>query len=186
MLQIKRKRLQRAGGRRYREMNPVVRKLRNVVVSVAVLVALIIVAGLAWTWFSGQNSAPVKVAAVPKVPSKSHAPQKPSPTGVVGVAVQFISTPVRPGDNATMTIHTNIGANCTIMVAYNNVPAKDSGLVPKKADDMGLVTWGWTVPTTTPVGKWPATATCANTTKSGMVVGTLEVVKTLPTPAATQ
>lgn len=154
--------------------------VRNTFISGVVLFLLIIILAIAYIWFLGQQEPTTSlIKKVPKAPSapKLLAPHKPKPDAVVGVSVQSLTTPVTPGANASIMIRTNPEAKCTIAVIYNNVPSKDSGLVEKIADEYGMVNWTWTVPASTPVGKWPVRVTCANLKKSGFVEGKLEVKK---------
>ena len=59
----------------------------------------------------------------------------------------------------------NPGAACQISVKVNNAALPDTGLVPKIADEFGIVTWSWTVPKNVLSGKWPVEMTCANEAK---------------------
>jgi hypothetical protein len=93
------------------------------------------------------------------------------------VSIQSITSPVAPGDNASIYIHTNRDSKCTITAVYNNIPSKDAGLSPKTADEYGLASWSWTVESTVPVGKWPVTVTCVWNKKIAVVVGDLIVKK---------
>lgn len=176
MLEIKQKPHQKVA-RHSQKLRPVARLFRKFIITSFVLCLIFAGGALAYTWFDGKYGEPPKVATMPTKPAPTRAPTKASPTGRIGASVQFITSPIVPGENATITVRTNADANCTIKAEYNKVPAKDSGLMPKKADEFGMVTWGWTVPVGTPLGKWPVTVTCANLKNSGMVIGDLVVVK---------
>lgn len=134
-----------------------------------------------YTYYFGPQATP-KVLDNTKAASGNPLPVAPKvdPRAPVGVSIQTLSSPVTPGSNAMVTIKTKPGATCTIALSYGSVKAKDSGLTPIKADEFGVVTWSWTVDPTAPVGKWPVDFRCADATKSGVVGGTLEVVKQLP------
>lgn len=154
--------------------------VRKTVIWAVVLLILTISLAIAYIWYLGQQEPPTGlIKEAPKAPSRPKllAPHKPKPDAVVGVSVQSLTTPVAPGANASVMIRTNPEAKCTITVIYNNVPSKDSGLVAKVADEYGMVNWTWTVPASTPVGKWPVRVTCANIKKSGVVEAKLEVKK---------
>ncbi len=181
MLEIKQKPHQRVV-HHTSKLSPVLRGLRRVLIAATILALLFIVGALIYTWYTSKNSTPAEVTSISKLkkPTPVVSPTKPSPTARVSASVQLISSPVKPGDNATIAIRTNADANCTIKVEYNTVVAKDSGLIPKKANEFGVVTWAWTVPVGTPLGKWPVTVTCANLKNSAMVVGDLVVAKTAP------
>lgn len=164
------------------KLRPLLHALRRVVTGVLVIGLILTAIGFAYTWYNSKYGEEPKVTATLKPKPKPRERVKPSPTGPVNASVQSLTTPIMPGSNASITVHTNADANCTITVEYNKVASKDSGLIPKKADDMGLVTWGWTVPANTPVGKWPVKVTCANLKKSGMVIGDLVVTNEAPKP----
>jgi len=153
--------------------------LRNTVISIAVLLGLLVGGGVAYTWYMGQQ--PVAPAAVAIQEEKKSAPAvkptAPSPTGRVSASVQMLTSPVLPGENASITVRTNALAKCTIKVEYNKVPSTDSGLMQKAADEFGMVTWAWSVPAAAPLGKWPVKVTCANEKNSAMVQGDLVVKK---------
>jgi hypothetical protein len=176
MLEIKQTRGQRVV-HHSRKASPMLRAVRNVIVTMVILMGLFVGGGVVYTWYNGKYGEPPKVTATLKKPVPSRSPSKPSPTGRVGASVQMITSPIAPGDNASITVKTNADAKCTIVVEYNKVVAKDSGLVQKVADDYGLVTWAWSVPVTAPAGKWPVTVLCANLKFSGQVIGDLVIKK---------
>lgn len=62
--------------------------------------------------------------------------------------------------NASLAIRTCPEAACSITVTYANEISKDAGLLPKPADEFGVVQWTWTVESSRPVGKWPVDVTC--------------------------
>jgi hypothetical protein len=127
----------------------------------------------------GQH-AKVKETIVPvKTTTKPTAtgPVQLAPNAKEGVAVQSLSSPVAPGENASIYIHTNRDSKCTITVVYNKIPSKDAGLAPKTADEFGLVSWSWTVEASAPVGKWPVTVTCEWNKKIAVVIDDLIVKK---------
>lgn len=104
-------------------------------------------------------------------------PQKPDPDAPVGASVQSLITPVKAGQNTSMTVRTNAGSKCSIEVKYGEVAGEDSGLVAKIADNYGIVTWSWTVDEAATVGTWPVKVTCKFNKKSAYVEGTLKIVK---------
>lgn len=162
--------------------SPLLRTIRNTAVGILILGGIFVGGGVGYIWYMGQK-APVQ-AVSPAPVSRSTAllrtPPQPRPDARVGASVQSLTTPITPGSNATITIRTNAKAKCTISAEYNNVPSKDSGLLPKTADEYGMVTWSWTVGPTVPIGTWPVKMTCANAKNSAEVNGKLQVVKTLP------
>lgn len=160
----------------------VIRSIRNTVISIAALLVLFVGAGLIYTWFVGHNT-PTKqiVAETTTAPTPVIKHVDPGTNVPEGASVQSITSPVMPGDNASVIVKTNPGSWCTITAMYNNVPSKDSGLSGKTSDDFGSVSWTWTVEATVPVGTWPVTVTCLRNKLSAVVVGNLVVSKTLQT-----
>ncbi|MGH7197061.1 MAG: hypothetical protein ACREGJ_04855 [Candidatus Saccharimonadales bacterium] len=147
------------------------------IISVLVLLILFVGGGVAYTWFMGQNSkktlgveTPVETTRTPVIKPTRLAPDAP-----VGASVTMLTSPVMPGENASITVKTNPEAKCTIKVEYNDVPSTDSGLKPKIADEYGIISWTWTVPGSAPLGKWPVEVKCANDKRSAVVVGDLVV-----------
>lgn len=78
----------------------------------------------------------------------------PSPSGSLTLQIVSVTSPVNPGDNATLIAQTIPGANCEITVYYKSGPSSASGLGPKTADSSGRVSWTWKVGTNTSPGNW--------------------------------
>jgi hypothetical protein len=144
-----------------------------------VLIILFAGAGVAYVYYTGKdsNAKDEQPLTAPEVKRALPKPRMPGPNAPVGVAVESLTTPVAQGANASLIIKTNATSTCKIVVAYNNVPAKDSGLADKVADDYGLVTWTWTVDPTAAPGSWPVKVTCGYHGKTGFVQTTLQVTK---------
>ena len=66
---------------------------------------------------------------------------------------------------ATIGIKTNPGADCQITVRADKDPLPDLGLVPKIADEYGIINWSWKVPGDISPARWPVEVTCANEAK---------------------
>lgn len=152
------------------------RSIRNTAIAIAVLLVLFICAGLVYTWYQGRTPAVNTVTTSPtKTSTQTVQHVAPADNVQEGVSVQSLTSPVEPGDNASISVKTNPGSWCTITVEYNKVPSKDSGLIGKTADEYGTATWAWTVGPSTPVGKWPVTVTCLRNKLSAVVIGDLVV-----------
>ncbi|CAN5327919.1 hypothetical protein BH10PAT3_BH10PAT3_4340 [soil metagenome] len=153
--------------------------LKKMLLSAVILLLIAILGGATYVYIVDREAAqklpePVAVPAEkPLLPE----PSMPGPNAPNSAAVQYIETPVKAGDNSTITVTTGPNAACTIAVAYNNIASKDSGLMPKAADVHGSVTWSWTVDKTAAAGKWPVKVTCVRNNKTGYVEGYLEVTK---------
>jgi hypothetical protein len=155
------------------------RALRNIIISAFVLVVLFGAAGAAYVLLMGGKESDAKTeqpVAPPPAPAFP-TPRKPNPKDPESAGLEVLTSPVKPGENSSITVQTQPTSNCTISVAYNNVPTKDSGLVPKTADAYGNVTWSWTVDPAAPEGTWPVKVTCVFSGKSAVVIGNLQVSK---------
>lgn len=170
MLEIKRSKL-RAGPRRKRALAVI----KRVMLTILILTMLFVVAGLVYTWYMGQKPAPVIQEPVPVKKQTVVTPVKPDDDARIGAAVQTLTSPIQAGSNASISIHTTAGAACSIEVLYNKIASTDSGLIPKVADEFGMVSWTWTVESSRPAGTWPVNITCAYNERSIFVRGDLVV-----------
>lgn len=156
----------------------IVKTVRNIAISTVVLLVLVVGGGVAYTWYVGQDEA-ANTAAIPApvapTPAPVVKPTKPAADAKQSAAVQMLTSPVAPGENASIMVKTNATSECTITVEYNKIPSTDSGLKPKTADEFGIVSWTWTVEETVPIGKWPVDVVCAYNDQTAMVRGTLVV-----------
>lgn len=150
-------------------------------VSAVILLVLMIGGGIFYVWYSGQNSEPIVVKNITKAAKTTIVP-KPAvvdENAKVGVSIQALTTPVKPGSNSSISVKTNPGASCAITVKYNKVASTDSGLKPKDSDEYGVVSWTWTVESSVPLGTWPVDVTCSRNNKSGFNSGDLVVSNTV-------
>jgi hypothetical protein len=164
-----------------RRRGSALRTLRNIVISIVFLLALFAGAGVAYIKFYGPAT-DAKSDKAPVAPNPDLAiptPPKLSPNAPENAAVESLISPVKAGENTSISVKTNPDSVCTISATYNNVASKDSGLATKNSDVYGNVTWAWTVDKTAPAGKWPVKVTCLYTKnkKSAVVVGDLQVTK---------
>jgi len=92
----------------------------------------------------------VRIAA--STPSSSPASTSASAAGLPALSQQSnelplrimsVTSPVRPGVNATLVAQTILGAECSIIIDYG--PSGVQSLRPKIADGSGKVSWTWTV-----------------------------------------
>ncbi len=144
--------------------------LRNVLLSALLMLLLLVGLGLLYTWYV--DSQPKNLDTAEKTSAtKTTAMKAPAidPNAPVGVAVQSLSSPVAPGENASLTIRTKPTAICHVEVSYTGVPTttRDSGLGDKKADEFGVVIWSWTIPTTAQKALSPVSVRCELDDKSG-------------------
>jgi hypothetical protein len=154
----------------------ILRIVRNIAISIFVIAAVLVGAGLVYTWFVGKQ-APVVTTVQPENEETSTPIKRTAPADNVplGASVQSLTSPVSPGENASIIIKTNPGAWCTIKVVYDKTASTDSGLVGKTSDEFGSVSWTWTVNQNAAKGKWPVTVTCVRNKLSAVVVGDLLV-----------
>lgn len=153
---------------------------RKIAVSVVMILLLFTGFGVSYTWFYGNEPAeevPLLTDTVVTAIAPAVKPRIPSATAQVSAAVRMLTTPIEQGSNASITVSTLAGSACNIRVEYNKEASTDSGLIPKIADEFGIVTWTWTVETSRPVGKWPVDVTCAFNDRSAFVRGDLVIEK---------
>jgi hypothetical protein len=154
-------------------------RIKTIGISSLVILLLLVGVGAAYTWYNGQQPASIaKVPASNEPQAKQIVPKTLDKNVQESAAVQTVTSPIAPGENAMISIKTNPTSNCKISAVYNNVAAVDSGLAPRKADNFGTVNWAWTVPKGTPLGSWPITVTCEYYGKSAVVTQDLRVQAT--------
>jgi hypothetical protein len=73
-----------------------------------------------------------------------------------GVLKVSLTTPVRTGSYAQLTVKVTPPARCTIQIIYDTV-SKEKGLGPKTG---GRITWRWKVGSNRHPGRWPITIRC--------------------------
>jgi hypothetical protein len=154
--------------------------VRNTFLSVMVLLIIFIGVGAAYTYLGGDESTPPQTAvSKPEVtPQQMIKPVMQDPNGPVGVAIGALTTPVRPGANASIQVRTHSGAKCDITVTYDTGISTDSGLVSKTADEYGVAAWSWTVGSNVADGKYPVNVACAYNGRSGVGTPQQEVSRT--------
>lgn len=145
-----------------------------IVINILVLVIIGLLIGIWYVWQSGKNVVEVEPIVQVEKPKVVEAP-KADPVGPVGVSTQVFTSPVQQGSNVSVTIRTRPEAACSIMVTYDKDKSNDAGLLPKTADEFGVVQWTWTVESSRPVGKWPVDITCGLGKESGYHKLELEV-----------
>ena len=158
----------------------IIRSIRNASISMLVLLILVLSAGVIYTWYMGQTDA-VNMAAVAEPveyePVTVVKPAKPAANAKVGASIQALTSPVKPGDNTSLTVKSTPGASCAISVVYDKMPSTDSGLKPQIADDFGIANWAWTVEPSVPLGTWPLKVTCTYLEQSAVVQADLSVAR---------
>jgi len=91
------------------------------------------------------------------------------------IALISVTSPAAPFTDATLTISTTPGANCSIVVHYKSGPSRAKGLVPKVASNSGRVSWTWRVGSNSTFGRWPIVVTCEKGTDHGELKTSFEV-----------
>ncbi|WP_051344287.1 thermonuclease family protein [Alicyclobacillus herbarius] len=78
-----------------------------------------------------------------------------STSSTSGLSIVSSHLSVAPREKASITIRTKPGVRATIEVDYKSGPSHASGLGAQTVPKSGLVTWSWTVGSSTTPGKWP-------------------------------
>jgi hypothetical protein len=83
----------------------------------------------------------------------------------LNVKVVSVTSPVKVGGQAKLTVETAPKARCTPNLQSKsgaaNYGTKVTGLNRKTADSHGMVGWNWRVPPGTTAGIWPIEITCS-------------------------
>ncbi len=167
------------GNARYYTVERRRRSIRSSIIAVVILAGLLFTGGTAYTWYMSQQEA-VEATPLPDVVSKAVAPKAPvkiADDAKVGISVQTLTSPVSRGGNSSISIKTLPTATCSIKFTYNSDKreSKDSGLIPKAADEFGVLSWTWTVTPDTQSGVWPVEVTCAHGSQSAYARGDVTV-----------
>jgi hypothetical protein len=72
-----------------------------------------------------------------------------------------VTSPVRAGSNATLTVSVTRTASCSITVNYKSGPSHAAGLYAKRSN-AGRVSWTWKVGTNTTPGRWTIDVYCGS------------------------
>lgn len=154
--------------------------LKKVLVFSVVLLVMYSAFGVFYTWYIGKDEVVTDESQLVESTQKTtttpitHVQQDPNAN--VGASVQYTSTPLKPGSEASLSVRTNSFATCDIKFTYkDNIDSKSEGLITKTADDYGSVDWHWIVDKDAPIGEWPVTVTCRKNTKSGVVISRIKI-----------
>ena len=102
---------------------------------------------------------------------------QPGPARAADLLITLISvtSPAAPFTDATLTVSTAPGANCSIVVHYKSGPSRAKGLIPKVVGSSGRVSWTRRVGSNTTPGRWPIVVTCEKATDRGELRTSFEV-----------
>lgn len=159
----------------------VLKFIGKIFLSIFIILLVFVVAGALYTWFMGKQQPPQQaVISQEETPAPTIKAPVVAPDAIVSVSAQSVTTPVKPGDNASIVVKTNPEATCTITVTYGEVgeeekQSDDSGLIKKVSDEFGIVSWAWTVEADRPQGTWPIEVTCANIKNSAYLKSDLVI-----------
>ncbi len=71
-----------------------------------------------------------------------------------------LTSPVRPGGNASVTVQTDPRTQCMLLVHYKTRAAEANLALPKRADKAGRVSWTWRIAPNAVPGAWPVIVHC--------------------------
>lgn len=137
----------------------------RIVVFVVVLIFIFVIAGMVYAWYASQNPEERVISTPVNIPKTKVQTYEPSPDAPVAIVMQSLTTPIKAGGTAMMTIKTNPKAVCQITAKMGGSVYPDTGLIPKTADEYGVVGWSWAIPGNAPASTWPIEVTCANEAK---------------------
>jgi hypothetical protein len=101
-----------------------------------------------------------------------------APVQAAGLGVQLtsLSSPVKRGHVASASAHSGPQVRCAIKLVVNGQPISASGLGARYTNGSGKVSWSWTLPNSTPAGRWPVTVTCQSGSRSGKASQRMQVM----------
>jgi hypothetical protein len=102
-------------------------------------------------------------------------PLGPAQAADLPITLISVTSPAAPFTDATLTISTSPGANCSIVVHYKSGPSRAKGLISKVASSSGRVSWTWRVGSNTTPGRWPVLVTCEKGMDHGELRTSFEV-----------
>ncbi len=123
------------------------------------------------------SSAITLAPALAKGPAASTAAKTADAKKTLDVSITKLTSPIKPGDDATVAIKTDPGALCKIEVKLKSGPSTAAGLKSQRADDKGVATWSWKIAPNAAVGQWPVTINTSLKGAKGTASGTLKIAK---------
>jgi hypothetical protein len=100
----------------------------------------------------------------PTPPPVQPAPQPPvqpapAPMGETVLDILSITSPVKPGDTAQLTVSTSPGLAASFAINTSSGPVLPAGPHAELSDCGGKISWTWTVDSSMPAGTWPVVVT---------------------------
>jgi hypothetical protein len=96
----------------------------------------------------------------------------------IQATITKLTSPVKPGEEANISIKTEPGALCRIEVKLKSGISKAAALKTQRADDKGVATWTWKIAANAAAGDWPVTIECSlKGAGKGTALGTLKIAK---------
>lgn len=142
----------------------------------ALIAGLVLVGGCTSAGSSGTDPVATRLGFASEPTAEPTAAETVEPTPKsFAVKVTKLTRSVRPGGTASVTIATVKYAECSISVTYDSGPSEAAGLVTKKANGKGAVTWKWMVGRNTGSGEYPIDIFCTASTREGQAHATFRV-----------
>lgn len=124
---------------------------------------------------SGQSAAETKSAAGEAGKTATPAGAPAAAGKPLSVKLISVTTPVHPGDDATVSVQTAPKSQCEIIVKMKSGKSTAKGLEPKEANNTGKVSWTWKVAKNVKPGTVNITCNCSWAEKKGSLDTTMEV-----------
>lgn len=84
-----------------------------------------------------------------------------APNTMATARLVHVTSPVSPGEHATLIVRVAPARRCRVTVYYKSGPSVAQGLGPKRPRH-GRVSWTWMVGTNTTAGRWPIQVSCGS------------------------
>lgn len=155
-----------------------IKKLRKISIrisiSLAALLFVVLLAGAIYVYFNPGKEGNISQTPVLSQTFAPIKPTQPSPDAPENASVQFVSSPVARGGEATLSIHTQPGSICTAKQLLGNKSAM-ADLAKMQADEFGSLSWNWKIDPLAPKGNWSINVTCLFNKRSAVVIANMQV-----------
>jgi len=142
--------------------------------AVLTLVVIVFLAGFVYVYYSDQSPSNKTTKNTNSAYKPISPPPASNPASPEGVSLDSISSPVKAGSLASVSVQTDNTSTCNLTISYS--PNQPTALKPATTDPYGVAEWNFIVPPSTPNGNYPIKITCTFNKKVGVYDTSLQVI----------